>query len=129
MKFTFKDIQEGTYQAKVSEIKQHQGPFGPFLKLTFTIVAGELKSYKFSGVVKPTNLKQSKFYKWITHILGNDPTDDFDINDLLEKYCLVLLSKVKNFYSVTDVHKENFGLIGLEAKRDSFKVMGNNAKL
>ena len=67
MKFTFKDIQQGTYQAKVSGLKQEKGPFGPFIRLTFTIVFGELKNYKFCGVVKPTNLKQSKFYRWITH--------------------------------------------------------------
>lgn len=123
MKFTFKDIQEGTYQAKVSGIKQEKGPFGPFLRLTFTIVAGELKNYKFSGFVKPTDLKQSKFYKWITQILGEHPTDDFDTNDLLDQHCLVSLSKVKDFYSVTDVQMENHGLAGLEVTRKSFKVM------
>ena len=128
MKFTFKDIQKGTYQAKVWGLKQEKGPFGPFIRLTFTIVSGELKNYKFSGVVKPTDLKQSKFYKWITHILGEYPTDDFDTNDLLGKHCLVLLSKVKDFYSVTDVYMQNHGLVGLEAMRDSFRVLRNNAK-
>ena len=128
MKFTFKDIQQGTYQAKVWGLKQEKGPFGPFIRLTFTIVSGELKNYKFSGVVKPTDLKQSKFYKWITHILGEYPTDDFDTNDLLGKHCLVVLSKAKDFYSVTDVHMENHRLADLEARRDSFKVLRNNAK-
>ena len=128
MKFTFRVIQEGAYMAKVSEIKKDQGPFGPFLRLTFSIVDGELKNYKFSGFVKPTALKQSKFYRWVTHILGEKPDDDFDTKDLIGKHCLVLLSKVKDFYSVTDVYMENHGLIGLEAKRDSFTVMRNRAK-
>ena len=66
MKFTFKDIEEGIYKAKVSEIKKDQGPFGPFFRLTFTIVDGELKNYRFPGFVKPTALKQSKFYRWVT---------------------------------------------------------------
>lgn len=125
MKFTFKDIQQGTYQAKVSEIKQKQGPFGTSLRLTFTIVAGELKHYKFSGFVKPTDLKQSKFYRWVTHILGKQPADDFDTSDLLGKHCLVVLSKVKDFYSVTDVEMENNALIGFEKNLDSFTVMRN----
>ena len=128
MKFTFRDIQEGAYNAKVSEIKQEKGPFGPFLRLTFTIVAGELKNYKFSGFVKPTDLKQSKFYRWVTHILGQQPGADFDTNGLIGKHCLVLISKVKDFYSVTDVYTENHGLVGLEARRDSFTVMRNSAK-
>ena len=128
MKFIFRDIREGAYNAKVSEIKQDQGPFGPFLRLTFTIVSGELKNYKFSGLVKPTDLKQSKFYRWVTHILGEQPAHDFDTNDLIGKHCRVLLSKVKDFYSVTDVYMENHGLVGLEAKRESFTVMRNSAK-
>jgi hypothetical protein len=128
MKFTFRDIQEGAYNAKVLEIKQDQGPFGPFLRLTFTIVAGELKNYKFSGFVKPTDLKQSKFYRWVTHILGEQPPHDFDTNDLIGKHCRVLLSKVKDFYSVTDVYTENHALISFDAPLDSITVVRNTAK-
>jgi len=128
MKFTFRDIQEGTYPAKVSEIKQDQGAFGPFLRMTFTIVTGELKNYKFSGFVKPTHLKQSKFYRWVTHILGRQPAEDFDTNDLLDKHCLVLLSRVKDFYSVTDVYMENHGLISSDVDLDSVTVVRNRAK-
>jgi len=129
MKFSFKDIQEGSYPAKVTEIKQKQGPFGPSLRLTFTIVAGELKHYKFSGFVKPTDLKQSKFYRWVTNILGKQPTDDFDTNELLSKRCLVVLSKVKDFYSVKDVEMENHPLIDFEKNLDSFTVMRNTRQI
>jgi hypothetical protein len=128
MKFTFRDIQEGAYNAKVSQIKEDQGPFGPFLRLTFTIVAGELKNYKFSGVVKPTDLKQSKFYRWVTNILGQQPADDLDTNDLIGKECLILLSKVKDFYSVTDVYMENNGFIDFKTNLDSLTVIRNTAK-
>ena len=128
MKLTFKDIQEGTYHAKVSEIKQNQGAFGPFLRLTFTIVAGELKNYKFCGLVKPTALKQSKFYKWVTHILGEKPDDDFDTKELIGKHCLVVLSKSKDFYSVTDVYRQNHGSISSDVNLDSITDMPKRTK-
>lgn len=128
MKFNFRDIQPGTYNAKVSQIKEDQGPFGPFLRLSFTIVQGELKNYKFFGFVKPTALKQSKFYRWVTHILGEQPDDDFDTKDLIGKHCLVLLSKVKDFYSVTDVYEQNQALISFDGSLNSITVVRNKAK-
>jgi hypothetical protein len=127
MKFTFKDIEEGTYHARVTEVKQDKGPFGPFLRLTFTIDTGELKNYKFSGFVKPTHLKQSKFYRWVTHILGEQPPDDFDTKDLLDRHCRILLSKVKDFYSVTDVYRENQGFMGINIDRDSISGIQNRS--
>ncbi len=128
MKFTFKDIQEGTYTARVSEIKNNEGPFGPFLRLIFTIVDGELKNYRFSGIVKPTDLKQSKFYKWVTNILGERPDDCFDTKDLIGKHCRVMLSKSKNFYAVTDVHMKSHGILDPDTDLDSITVMLNKAK-
>jgi len=125
MKFTFKDIDEGTYNAKVLDLMKDQGPFGPFIRLIFTITDGELQNYKFSGFVKPTHLKQSKFYRWIANILGEPPENDFDINTLIGKHCLIYLTKSGKFYSVTDVYGENDGLINAYATLNSLQKKVN----
>lgn len=104
MEFTFKDIPEGFFKAKVSQIKEQMGAYGPYLRLTFTIIeTGELNHYKFAGIVKPTPLKQSKFYRWITNILGYPPDHKFCTADILDKECLIYLAKKNNYYSVLDI--------------------------
>ncbi len=60
MKVNFKDIEEGLYNARVSQIMEGSGHHGPFLRIVSTIADGELKHYRFSGFVKPSGLKQSR---------------------------------------------------------------------
>ncbi|MCK4826952.1 hypothetical protein KA005_65065 [bacterium] len=62
MKISFKDIEEGIYKAKVSQVKEDTGHYGAFLRIVFTVLDGELEHYRFTGLVKPSSLKQSKFY-------------------------------------------------------------------
>ncbi len=104
MKIMFKDIQAGSFKAKVSDIKEEKGTYGPYLRITFTITEkGELDHYRFSGLVKPTPLRQSKFYRWVRNILGEDPGDMFCTKDMLGKECIICLSRQNNYYSVKDV--------------------------
>jgi len=104
MDIIFKDIPVGFIKAKVAEIKEQNGPYGEYLRIIFTIVQkGELTYYRFSGFVKPTPLRQSKFYRWIKNILGKDPDDEFSIQELIDKECMIYLSKQDNYYSVKDV--------------------------
>jgi len=104
MEIIFKDIPVGFIKAKVAEIKKQNGPYGEYLRIIFTIVQkGELTYYRFSGFVKPTPLKQSKFYRWIKNILGKDPDDEFSMEKLIGKECMIYLSKQDNYYSVKDV--------------------------
>ncbi|MDL1987285.1 MAG: hypothetical protein LWX08_06420 [Deltaproteobacteria bacterium] len=103
MKISFKDIEEGIYKAKVSQVKEDIGHYGAFLRIVFTVLDGELEHYRFTGLVKPSSLKQSKFYKWVTNILGKEPACEFYTKDLIGKECLICLSKQKKFYSVIDV--------------------------
>jgi len=104
MNIIFKDIPEGFFRAKVSEIKEKKGSFGPYLHITFTITEnGELAHLRFSGLVKPTPLKQSKFYRWIKNILGKEPSDIFCTQDIIGKECLIYLSKQDKYYFVKDV--------------------------
>ena len=102
--FIFKDVPEGFFKAKLSEIKEENGKYGSYLRFIFTIIdEGELKYYRFSGIVQSTCLKQSKFYRWITNILGQHPDSNFSTEDLLGEECLVFIAKKNNYYSVVDV--------------------------
>jgi hypothetical protein len=111
MEFVFTDIPEGFFKAKVSQIKKENGAFGQYLRLTFTIIENsQLINCKFSGIVKPTPLKQSKFYRWITNILGYPPEGPLRSEDIIGQECMIYLAKQKNFYTVIDVSmkKEEF---------------------
>jgi hypothetical protein len=104
MEFVFSDIPEGFFKAKVCRIKKENGAFGQYLRITFTIIQeGELSHYKFSGIVKPTPLKQSKFYRWISNILGYSPDHVISTDDIIGKECFVYLARHNNYYYVTDV--------------------------
>lgn len=104
MKIAFTDIPIGFFKAKVSDIKEEKGAFGPYMRIVFTVIEkGDMNHYRFSGIVKPTPLKQSKFYRWIKNILGQEPQDVFCTNDMIGKECLICLSKQNNYYFVIDV--------------------------
>ena len=104
MKIIFKDIKEGLYRAELSQIQQRMGKFGPYLHLLFTITESELENYKFSAFIKPNLMRNSKFHRWVTHILGHDPDYEFYTEDLIGKQCIVSLSKHRNSFVVSDVH-------------------------
>jgi hypothetical protein len=107
MKIKFKDINPGMYPAKVHTINEENGPYGEFLRFNFTITDGDLNGWSFYGIVKPNPFKISKFYRWITTIMGTDPGDDFSIKDLIGKPCRIYLQKKvkqnKTYYSVADL--------------------------
>ena len=102
MRLRFKDIQ-GPHKARLSEIREGNGIYGPYLRLIFTVIDGELKGYRFSGFVRPSSVRCGKFYKWVTNILGCEPDDELSTDDIVGKGCKIQLSKHKDFYSVTDV--------------------------
>ena len=116
MEFRFKDIPEGFFKAKLTRIKKENGAWGPYLRFIFTIIEeGEITDYKFSGLVKPTSLKQSKFYRWVTNILGYPPGDTFCTQGLIGKECKVFLARQNNYYTIIDVYsipgeRETFGV-------------------
>lgn len=107
MNLKFKDIKPGMYLAKVVTINQDNGPYGEFLRFNFTITEGDLKDWSFYGIVKPNTFKISKFYRWITTIIGGQPEDDFSVKDLIGKQCRIFLQKKvkgdKTYYSVADL--------------------------
>lgn len=110
MEFIFNDIPEGFFKARVSQIKKENGAFGQYLRITFTIIEeGELNRYKFSGIVKPILLKQSKFYRWICNILGYSPDHKISTQDIIGKECIVNVAKQNNYYCVIDVSRSPDG--------------------
>ncbi len=111
MKIDFRDIKEGWYSAGVSQIMEGTGPHGPFLRIIFTITDGELQRYRFSGFVKPSGLKQSRLYKWITIILGQEPENEFSTEELIGRDCLVYLSKRKDRYAVIELCQKDMAPI------------------
>lgn len=111
MKVNFKEIEEGLYKAMICQISEDSGPYGPFLRIVFTITDGELKHYRFSGFIKPSNLKQGKFYRWVVNILGKEPQHEFYTEELIGKECVVSLSKQKRCYAVTEVYEKNTTLL------------------
>lgn len=107
MKIIFKDIGDGFHRAIVSEVSERKNTYGVYLWILFTIIEeGELKNYRFSGFVKPIPLRQSRFYRWVKNILGQEPPEEFSIREMIGKECLVYLSGQNNYYKVTDVLRE-----------------------
>ena len=103
MRVVFKEIPPDFYRARLAEVKEKTGPYGRYLRLVFSITEGPLRGYRFQGSVKPHDLIQGKFYRWVKTILGGDPSS-FLIDDLIDEECLVFLSQSpKGFYCVTDV--------------------------
>ena len=111
MKVKLKDIEEGLYRAKVSQIVEETGPYGPFLRLIFTITEGELRNYRFSGSVRATSIRQSKFCRWVSNIFDQEPEEEFYLGDMIGKECLVCLSRRGKTYFVTDVYVKDGVLI------------------
>lgn len=107
MNIKFKDINPGMYPAKISSIKEEGGPYGRYLRFNFTITDGELKDWSFYGIVKPNSFKQSKFYRWLITLVGNEPAEGFSIYQLMGKECRILLQKKlkegKIYYTVADL--------------------------
>jgi hypothetical protein len=107
MNIKFKDITPGMYPARISNIQEERGPYGSYLRFNFTITDGELKDWSFYGIVKPHLFKQSKFYRWIISLVGNEPGQDLTIYQLMGKQCRILLEKRlkegKIYYTVADL--------------------------
>ena len=113
MRIKFKDIKPGMYSAKITGIKDENGPYGMYLRFNFTIVEGELKDWSFYGIVKPNSFKQSKFYRWMIKLVGNEPEPDFCVAQLMGIECRILLQRRckndKTYYSVADIEEKEKG--------------------
>ena len=111
MKLKFRDITPGIYPARITDVIEQYGPYGLYLRFSFTIISGELKDWAFYGIVKPNTFKQAKFYRWMTIILDKEPVDDeLPLSRIIGKECSVELEKrvinKKVYYSVKELVKD-----------------------
>jgi hypothetical protein len=83
MNIKFKDVNPGMYPAKITGIKEQNGPYGEYWRLNFTILQGELRA---AGLVL-------LFYRWMVILMGEEPDDHFALEQLMGKQCRIYLQK------------------------------------
>jgi hypothetical protein len=96
-------IKDGTYRATLSNIKQFTNTYGARIGFEFTVMGGAADGEKVMRSTAPQLTRQSKLAEVVEGMLGRPLTDKeltngFDLEDLLEKECsiLVLQSKSKS---------------------------------
>jgi len=104
---SMKPVAEGLYQAAIVEVKEDEGEFGPYVKVTFEIIDGEYK-----GIIK--NLvaslkishsksgKNSKLYDLVKSATKQEPVvgEPFDTDTLMGKTCQILVKNGKEVEGV-----------------------------
>jgi len=102
------DIKDGTYRAKVSNIKAFSNTYGPRVGFEFTIQGGPHDGQKVMRSTAPQLTKQSKLAEMIEGVAGRplsgkELSDGFDLSDLLGSECNILVlqqrSKAGGVYS------------------------------
>ncbi len=108
MKIKFIDVEKSLYKAEVVEVKKKRNSYGEYIQILFTVTEGKLKSYRFTGCCSLMPIKMSKFYRWVKNILQEEPEDDFQIEQLTAKECLIMINKRNEWYIVKEIYpKEN----------------------
>ena len=103
-------IDGGVYPAKLVDCEEHDGNWGPYLKLFFELQDGDHAGVNLTAVASARFSNRAKLYLWTKALLGarRIPRDyDFDIADVIGKRCLLRVDVVDNgdgeFNRVTDV--------------------------
>ena len=79
-------IPAGVYPVTLTNTDTGESQYGPYLKLTFTIVDGEHSGRELTAMSAMSAAgigTKSKLYKWATALLGREPGDEFDTDDLI----------------------------------------------
>lgn len=97
-----KPIPENLYLAKITEITESNGNFGPFLKIVFEIAEGEYQGTTRSLVAskklsKGKDGKSSKLLEVVKSLTGAEPNkgETLDVESLIGKMCKVFVSNGK----------------------------------
>lgn len=105
-------IRDGTYKAVLSNIKQFSNTYGLRVGFEFTVQGGQFDGEKVLRSTAPQLTKQSKLAEVIEGMLGRELTDKelrdgFDLEDLLDQSCsiLVLQSKSKSGATYSNVER------------------------
>ena len=99
-------IKDGTYRATVSNLKQFANTYGERIGFEFTIQGGQFDGERVMRSTAPQLSKQSKLAEVIEGILGRELTDKelqggFDLDDLIDKECNILVLQSKSKAGVT----------------------------
>lgn len=94
-------IKDGTYPAKVSNLKAFANAYGERVGFEFTIQGGQFDGHKVLRSTAPQLTKQSKLTEVIEGILGRELTatelqGGFDLDELLGRECSILVLKSKS---------------------------------
>ncbi len=94
-------IKDGTYRAKVSNLKAFANAYGQRVGFEFTIQGGQFDGQKVLRSTAPQLTRQSKLAEVIEGILGRDLTatelqGGFDLDQLLGRECSILVLQSKS---------------------------------
>jgi hypothetical protein len=94
-------VKDGTYRAKVSNIKNFHNAYGQRVGFEFTLMNGEQQGSKVMRSTAPQLTRQSKLAEVIEGILGRpmtttELTGGFDLADLMGKECSLLVLTQRN---------------------------------
>jgi len=94
-------IRDGTYRAKLTDIKQFANTYGERIGFEFTITSGPYEGQAVLRSTAPQLTRQSKLAEVIEGITGRDLTDKeletgFDLEDLIDTTCQILVLQSKS---------------------------------
>ena len=94
-------IKDGTYRAKVSNLKAFANAYGQRVGFEFSIQGGQFDGQKVMRSTAPQLTRQSKLAEVIEGILGRELTakelqGGFDLEDLIDRECSILVLQSKS---------------------------------
>ena len=87
----YETIPPGQYQAKLVDVQEEQGNWGPFLKLLFEVEGGDHAGTNVTAVASAKFSARSKLYKWVRALYGRTipKTYTLETSDLLGRRCVL----------------------------------------
>jgi len=88
----------GQYPAKVVDVQEKQGNWGPFLKLMFEVEGGEHAGMTITGVASAKFSNRSKLYKWVRALYGQAIPKAYTLetSNLLGRHCILGLEVIED---------------------------------
>jgi len=104
MGIKFINVEKSMHKAEVVEVKKKRNSYGEYIQILFTVTEGNLRNYRFTGCCNFMPVKESRFYRWVKNILNEEPEENFDIEDLTKKECVISVAKRNDWYVVKEIY-------------------------